>query len=204
MMYEEEVELSAITPDELRERMNDLGLSQAALSRLVGVDKGAPGRWLSGAVPVPLWLVDHLGALQGLRGIAWVLWGEQSAVSEPTPLPGRLAHYAMLLSGNESRAKAITQGGPRNKLSAMMHATGEATPMSAEDFRKALKALKWKQMDFVRRAGVSTSATNRWAQGKAPIPGWVPLHLALLAQVQDLHERFVSPSTARAGAPSDS
>lgn len=42
-----------MTPDEYRVSMARLRLSQARLGRMLGVDKGTPSRWASGASTVP-------------------------------------------------------------------------------------------------------------------------------------------------------
>ena len=42
-----------MTPDEYRQTIASLRLSQARLGRLLGVDKGTPSRWATGASTIP-------------------------------------------------------------------------------------------------------------------------------------------------------
>ncbi len=42
-----------MTPDSFRETLAGLGLSQARLGRLLGVDKMTPSRWATGDAPIP-------------------------------------------------------------------------------------------------------------------------------------------------------
>lgn len=187
----DESEPAAITPDELRELMADLGLTGAALSRLVSVDKGAPGRWLSGDVPVPLWLVEHLGVLLALRRICRALWGDLPD-AEPEPLPARLAHLGNIAIGDKTTQLVPTEIISAN-IQPMPKASAQVHTMTPEDFRKALAALGWRQADFVRRVGCGTNTASRWARGTNPIPAWVSAHLTLLAEIEKLHLDFVQP-----------
>lgn len=191
-MDHDELEASA-TPDELRALMDGLGLTQAALARLVAVDKSAPGRWLTGAVAVPLWLVSHLRLLGALRALSATAWGgAHHENNPPVPLPSRLAHLAGSLDGTVHYNNIPAVGKIADSMIAMSHAKSDE-PMTPDAFREALSVLGWKRMDFVRRCGVSSSAASRWVAGTVPIPAWVPLHLALLAQVASLHTQFVKP-----------
>lgn len=192
----DESDPAAITPDDLRELMADLGLTAAALARLVAVDKSTPGRWLSGAVPVPAWVGDHLAALLALRRICRAVW-DMPEDAEPAPLPVRLAHLAETLNGKENAKKIATEGLMGVKIEPMQKASDETHKMSPEDFRKALAALGWRQADFVRRVGCGTSTANRWAQGKAEIPEWVSAHLSLLGEIAKLHTAYVQPQRER-------
>jgi DNA-binding transcriptional regulator YiaG len=181
---------AAITPDELHQLMTALGLNQAGLSRAVAVDRSTPGRWLSGAVPVPLWLVEHLRLLLALQQLCWEIWtcpGDDQAA----PLPNRLEH----LKGDEKHEIKPTESILRASILFMddQKASAESHTVSPEYFREALQALRWKQSDFVRRVGCAKNTASRWAQGVTPIPAWVGVHLALLIEVEKLHGRFVRP-----------
>lgn len=65
--------------------------------------------------------------------------------------------------------------------------------MTPDEFSKALKELRWKQIDFCRMAGVSTSTPSRWMNGETPIPEWVERFLGLSLEVQRLHQKYVLP-----------
>ena len=45
--------LAVVTPDEYRETIESLGLSQMAAARLLGVDGRTSRRWVSGERPIP-------------------------------------------------------------------------------------------------------------------------------------------------------
>jgi DNA-binding transcriptional regulator YiaG len=186
-------ERAALSPAQLDARMSALGINQATLARLVCVDKGAPGRWLSGEVPVPLWLAEHLAALIELRRLSVAVAGTLPPTlpaADPGPLSPRLQHLADVLYGDKSTVNKPIAG-----TSAMMNDMSRPEPnLSPEQFREALAGLGWKQADFVRRVGCATNTASRWAQGRTPIPMWVAAHLALLSEIQRLHERFVQPS----------
>jgi len=66
--------------------------------------------------------------------------------------------------------------------------------MTPDEFTQALDALNWKQSDFCRKAGLDKNTPSRWVNGKTPIPGWVPKHLALLLDLQRLHAAYLVPS----------
>jgi DNA-binding transcriptional regulator YiaG len=56
-----------MTPDEFRQALERLGLTQVGLSRLIGVEQRTARRWASGATPIPpsiaamLRLIEHIG-----------------------------------------------------------------------------------------------------------------------------------------------
>lgn len=64
--------------------------------------------------------------------------------------------------------------------------------MTAQEFEDALVALNWKKVDFCRAVEIDPSTVSRWMAGQE-IPAWVAAHLALLIDVQTLHNRYVSP-----------
>ena len=62
-----------MTPADLRIAMGQLGWSVASLSRIFGVTERAVYKWLSGAVPVPLYVVLLVQAsLDGLIPMQWL------------------------------------------------------------------------------------------------------------------------------------
>lgn len=191
-MDEAESERAALSPDQLHQQMQALGINQATLARLVLVDKSAPGRWLSGEVPAPLWLAEHLAALMELRRLCVALAGALPPTlpaADAGPLSPRLQHLANTLYGAKD-AKNIPIRGNAAIMDGM---DAKAQTLSPQQFREALAGLGWKQADFVRRVGCATNTASRWAQGRTPIPAWVTAHLALLSEIQRLHARFVQP-----------
>jgi len=65
--------------------------------------------------------------------------------------------------------------------------------MTLEEFDTALTALGWRPADFCRMTGLHRNTASRWRTEGAPIPAWVPKHLALLLEVQRLHATYVDP-----------
>jgi hypothetical protein len=47
-----------------------LGWSQSKLARKLGVDPNTVSRWITGKSPVPLWLMEYLGALRAVKELA--------------------------------------------------------------------------------------------------------------------------------------
>lgn len=176
----------AATPTDLRSLMDALGLHGAALARLLWVDKGAPGRWLSGEVPVPPWAVAHLSAVLALRTIC----GEVFASGE-RELPERLPVHPSSPSGNKSRELMGIEGTKTATMPGM-----ESKVMHPSDFLESLAAINWRQSDFARQVGCDVKTASRWATGKTPIPAWVGAHLALLQQIQGL-QKYVQPHRER-------
>ena len=65
--------------------------------------------------------------------------------------------------------------------------------MTPDEFTAALTALRWKQNDFCRMAGVNKSTPSRWVAGDVPIPEWVPRFLGMAQEVKRLHDAYVIP-----------
>lgn len=68
--------------------------------------------------------------------------------------------------------------------------------MTIEEFDAALSVLAWKVADFCRATGLHRNTPSRWRNDGVEIPGWVPKHLALLAEVQRLHAAYLVPLKA--------
>lgn len=68
--------------------------------------------------------------------------------------------------------------------------------MTIEEFDAALSLLGWKVADFCRATGLHRNTPSRWRNDGVEIPGWVPKHLALLAEVQRLHAAYLVPPKA--------
>lgn len=71
--------------------------------------------------------------------------------------------------------------------------------MTSEEFVQALEALDWKQSDLCRKTGIEKKTPSRWANGAAPIPGWVPAYLGVLMEIKLIHAKFLDPK----GGPSE-
>jgi transcriptional regulator with XRE-family HTH domain len=179
-----------MTPAELHDHLTRLGLSQAALGRLFGVDRGTPNHWLSGRVPVPAWAAIYLRALLDLRRVCATL---------PGLVPDRLQGLGLEVPAMLHKDNILpTEGIALNQQGSTMWGMDRSQPMQPEAFKAALKALGWTQSHFARAVGCTVPTASRWANG-SPIPGWVPVVLGLLTDVQRLHERFVQPDGGKAG-----
>ena len=51
--------------------------------------------------------------------------------------------------------------------------------MTPLEFRDALRGLGLSQKDLALRLGLALSTVNRWAKGKAPVPGYARAYLAI-------------------------
>lgn len=184
-------EPNAYSPADLQTLMDSLGLRNADLARMVRVDRGAPGRWLSGEVAVPSWLIAHLEAVQELRSVC----SAASPLLAPS-LPLRLQPYRSStlpsLEGNKTGLSIPIEGTGSIKVEAMETEQG----MDSAAFTAGLAAIGWRQADFARHVGCDVKTPSRWATGKAPIPAWVGAHLSLLQQIQRL-QGFLRPVRER-------
>ena len=68
--------------------------------------------------------------------------------------------------------------------------------MTIDEFDAVLSELGWKVADFCRATGLHRNTPSRWRNDGVEIPGWVPKHLALLAEVQRLHAAYLVPPKA--------
>lgn len=57
----------AMTPEELRTVLEELGWRQADFCRKAGLHKDTPSRWLAGRTPIPTWVQAYLGAMLEIR-----------------------------------------------------------------------------------------------------------------------------------------
>jgi hypothetical protein len=64
--------------------------------------------------------------------------------------------------------------------------------MTGDDYRKALKALDWKQSDLCRRIEVSKNTASRWGQDGPP--AWVEHYLGMVLSIEALHRQYVRPA----------
>lgn len=71
--------------------------------------------------------------------------------------------------------------------------------MTPDEFDAALSELRWKAIDFTRRAGLVPNTAWRWRKGLTPIPAWVPEYLGAVLEIQRLHARFVAVQRPAAG-----
>lgn len=62
--------------------------------------------------------------------------------------------------------------------------------MTVEEFKAALTALGWKQIDFCRKTGVATTTVSRWVVGESEIPRWVPQYLGMVGDVVNLYDKY--------------
>jgi transcriptional regulator with XRE-family HTH domain len=58
-----------MTPQEFRDTIRELGLSQRALARHLGLNKSTVNRWATGETPVPQYAVAWIEAWGDLRRI---------------------------------------------------------------------------------------------------------------------------------------
>ena len=65
--------------------------------------------------------------------------------------------------------------------------------MTFEEFDAALSALGWKIADFCRSTDLHRNTPQRWRREGIEIPGWVPKYLALLLDLQRLHQTYLMP-----------
>jgi hypothetical protein len=65
--------------------------------------------------------------------------------------------------------------------------------MTPDQLREALAALKWRQADLCRKAGLHKDTPGRWLSGKTAIPAWVPAYLGAMLEIQRLHRKYVQP-----------
>lgn len=73
-------------------------------------------------------------------------------------------------------------------------------PMTFEEFDAALDSLGWAIADFCRATGLHRNTPQRWRRDGIEIPSWVPVHLALLQDLQRLHTSYLVPPKPVAGA----
>ena len=66
-------------------------------------------------------------------------------------------------------------------------------PMTPQQFREALDALNWKQIDLCRRAGLASATPSRWIAGTNPIPLWVSAYLDAMLDLQRLADKYLRP-----------
>lgn len=64
------------------------------------------------------------------------------------------------------------------------------TPMTAADFRQALRDLNIRQRWLAAQLGVALSTVSHWATGKAPVAPYVPFVLALLRERTEIAARL--------------
>ncbi len=69
-------------------------------------------------------------------------------------------------------------------------------PMTLDEFDQALQALNWKVSDFCRATGLHRNTPSRWRNDGVEIPEWVPKHLGLLLDIQQLHAKYLTPPMA--------
>lgn len=68
--------------------------------------------------------------------------------------------------------------------------------MSIDEFDKALATLDWKISDFCRATGLHRNTPSRWRNDGVEIPAWVAKHLALLLDVNRLHDAYLTAPKA--------
>lgn len=173
--------------DHLRPLMQALSLQNTDLARMLNVDRGTVAAWLADP---PQWLVLHLRLVLDLRQACGGVFA--STLPELPPfLSSRLS-----VSVNESgqTLHGIPQEPPN--LESSMERKARKPPMSPADFDAALERIGWRRADFARRAGVTDNTVWSWGKEKTRIPGWVPVHLALLELVHAL-QTYVQPPRER-------
>lgn len=69
----------------------------------------------------------------------------------------------------------------------------DTTKMTAEEFAKGLAALRWKQVEFADRTGVTKDTVNRWVHGRLAVPAWAANHLRLLLDAKQFCAAHVAP-----------
>lgn len=66
-------------------------------------------------------------------------------------------------------------------------------PMTPDDLKAALAALRWKQSDLARRTGIAPDTVSRWVRGVKPIAPWVRSYLGMATALHELHCQFIGP-----------
>lgn len=66
--------------------------------------------------------------------------------------------------------------------------------MTPTEFETALQQIGWKKVDFCRATDTNPTTISRWVNGHNDIPAWVPAHLALLTDLQELHAKHLGKS----------
>lgn len=61
--------------------------------------------------------------------------------------------------------------------------------MTGIEFKEAIKSLGLSQSEFARETGMSLSAINEWARGRAKIPGIAAAYLRLRLEVDAFRRR---------------
>jgi transcriptional regulator with XRE-family HTH domain len=74
-----------------------------------------------------------------------------------------------------------------------MRRTTDERTLSPGQLVDALTALGWKQAEFARRTGMSTTAVNRWATGRDPAPLWATAYLEAMLDLAMLHRKYLAP-----------
>lgn len=181
------------TAGDLRSLMQALNLSNADLGRMVGTGRATVGEWI--AEP-PAWLLLHLRLVLDLRRSCGSVFGPPLS-DLPQFLTARLS-----VSVNQSGEIPTDFIQDPPNLASSMEDKARKPSMSPADFDAALERIGWRRADFARRAGVTDNTVWSWGKEKTRIPGWVPIHLALLAHVYALQAYVVPPRERKArGSP---
>lgn len=69
--------------------------------------------------------------------------------------------------------------------------------MTKEDFKAALAVIGWSQSECARKTGLTDSTVSRYATGEAEVPEWLVRHLAAMADIAQLYDRYVVPERRR-------
>lgn len=73
--------------------------------------------------------------------------------------------------------------------------------MTPEEFEISLTNIGWKKADFCRATDTHPTTISRWMSGTTSIPVWVPSHLNLLADLQSLYNKHLSPPARQDKSP---
>lgn len=68
--------------------------------------------------------------------------------------------------------------------------------MSGEQLGEALRLLRWRQVDFARRCGVTPTSVNAWVNGRAPVPQWALAVVSMALDIRALSDKHLAPVPA--------
>lgn len=68
--------------------------------------------------------------------------------------------------------------------------------LSGEQLGEALRLLRWRQVDFARRCGVTPTSVNAWINGRAPVPQWALAVVSMALDIRALSDKHLSPVPA--------
>ena len=102
---------SAMTPNDLRTALDDLGLTQAELAQLLDTNPRTVRRWESGATPIPGAVAQTLHAWARLQR-AGLAWRPEDAILDAGDAESLAAHRFHSMALDELLERVRARGGP--------------------------------------------------------------------------------------------